>query len=156
MIERLQRCFGAHSLSRSVVDELLEFLYLLFVNLTEISALWQVVADEAIYLLIRSSLPRRKGMGKVALDAKRYCQILVPLILSAIISGKRPLCLRGQFLACPSDRLIGFGSGLVFQLREPKDPGLALDHAFMLKVKPGIDWLDGLADEFLTVFSLSC
>jgi hypothetical protein len=68
-------------------------------------------------------------MGKVALDANCRCQFLVLGILSTIVHGKRPLCLRGQLLERPSDRLIGFGSGLAFQFRKPEYPGLALDYA---------------------------
>jgi hypothetical protein len=67
-----------------------------------------------VYPLIRSPLPRRIGMGKVALDANRGCQFLVLGILSAIVHGKRPLCLRGQLFERPSDHLIGFRSSLAF------------------------------------------
>ena len=53
----------------------------------------------------------------------------MPGILSAVVHGKRPFCLHGQLLERSSDRLIGFGSGLAFQLGKPEDPGLALDYA---------------------------
>jgi len=68
-------------------------------------------------------------MGKVALDAERSGQLLVLGILSAIVHGKRSLCLCGQIVERPRNRLIGFGSGLAFQFRKPEHPGLALDYA---------------------------
>jgi len=73
-------------------------------------------------------------MGKVALDANSSCQFLVLGILSAIVHGKRPLCLSRQFFERPSDRFIGFGSSLAFQLGKPKDPGLALDYAVQCRL----------------------
>src|SRR5512138_2911167 len=76
--------------------------YLLGRDCTEVGALWQVPANEAIGILIRASFPGCIGTGEVASDPKFGRELLMLGILGPVVQRER-LALLGRKLFQPID-----------------------------------------------------
>ena len=98
---------------------------MLWGNLTEVGALWQVPPNETIDVLIRTTLPGCIGMGKIAFDAERGRELFMFGILSAIVQRKSLTTMCRECFEAFDDRLIGFSSPFSGQLGDQHQPALA-------------------------------
>ena len=97
---------------------MLGLFQLVFFNLTEIGALWQVPANKAVHMLVCTSLPRRIGPRKVAFHAELCGDLFMFGILGAIVYGQSSSSLSWKLLETPNDRLRGLRSAFPVELRD--------------------------------------
>jgi len=94
---------------------------------TEVSALWQVPANEAISVLIRAPLPGCIGASKVASDSQSGRERLVFGILGTVVQCEGLASLGRKLLEPIDDCLIRLVSALSGQLGDQDKPALAFD-----------------------------
>ena len=83
--------------------------------------------NESIGVLIRATLPRCIGMGKVAFDAKLGSKLLVAGILGSVVQRQRSSACGRKILESPDDGLIGLCSSLAVELGDQDEATLSLD-----------------------------
>ena len=98
-------------------------------DFTEVRALWQVPANEAVSILIRASFPRRIRTGEVASDPEFGRELLMLGILGPVVQRERLASLGRQFLQSINDCPVGLISALAGQFGDEDQPALAFDQS---------------------------
>ena len=80
-----QRCLEIKTLHRSTVDGVFDLLNVGSGQFTEISALGQVPADQAVDMLVGSALPGAVGIAEVTADTDHTGDSFVSEMLEAIV-----------------------------------------------------------------------
>ena len=101
--------------------------YLLGRDFTKVRTLWQVPANEAIGILIRTPLPGCIGTGEVTSDPEFGCELLMLGILGPVVQRERLASLGRQFFKPSNDRLIGLICAFPRQPGDENQSALAFD-----------------------------
>ena len=101
--------------------------YVLGCNLTEIVPFWQVPANKAIDVLIRSPLPRGIRAGKVALDAERGRELFMFGILGPVVQREGLTTANWELLEPADNGPIRFSSPFAAELGNQDKSALTLD-----------------------------
>ena len=87
-------------------------------DFTEVRALWQVPANEAVSILIRASFPRRIRTGEVASDPEFGRELLMLGILGPVVQREGLASLGRQLFEPINDRPVGLIGTLPGQFRD--------------------------------------
>jgi hypothetical protein len=80
-------CFKSHSFTEAVIQSVFEHFDFLVVDIFHWSLLWHILVQQTIGVLVTTSLPVRKGPGKVARALERFINQPMSAELFAVVVG---------------------------------------------------------------------